>query len=585
MVACFVMVGGVVVLGQAAAKSGTQSETKLPEAQRADLQRADVAFRAGYAAMQAGKLEEARGQFATAVKLAPKLPEARMALAAILLQLGRPEDAIPELEKALALKPGEPATEENLAMAYEGSAQALAAKGKLPEAEARMRKAILTEKLTETQAGPGVHPDPIEAKPDAALQAQFQDELGSVLAQEKRWDEAESSFREALTLLPAGSKELTALGPHLHLGIVLLEKKQLDAALVEFKAAAEIAPENALAQFQLGRGLAAAGNDEAAVEHFEAALKVNPTLPEGALELAMARQRLGQQAESIPLFEQAVAAEPNNAEALTNLGLALTETGKAAQGVPYLQRALAEAPKDPVAHEDLGVAELQQAHFDEAIAEFEKAEGLDAANPQLHYDLGLAYKFKDRMGDAERELKRAAELDPTLPDPPHTLGILYMQMGRLAEAATELRRALTLKPADGDGWAILGSVLKQEGKRDEAEAALRKAVELLPDQPGPHITLAGVLAEDGKKDEAAAERKIAAGLSRTVVNHQRAMLSTNAGNQALARGEISEAVGRYQEAIAADPGYAEAHLQLAVAFERQGRRAEAAAERAKVGQK
>jgi Tfp pilus assembly protein PilF len=63
------------------------------------------------------------------------------------------------------------------------------------------------------------------------------------------------------------------------------------------------------------------------------------------------------------------------------------------------------------------------------------------------------------------------------------------------------------------------------------------------------------------------------------------MLSTNAGNQALARGEISEAVGRYQEAIAADPGYAEAHLQLAVAFERQGRRAEAAAERAKVGQK
>jgi Tfp pilus assembly protein PilF len=103
----------------------------------------------------------------------------------------------------------------------------------------------------------------------------------------------------------------------------------------------------------------------------------------------------------------------------------------------------------------------------------------------------------------------------------------------------------------------------------------------MPDQPGPRITLAGVLTEDGKKEEAAAERKVAAGLSRTAVNRQRAMLSTNAGNQSLQRGEISDAVSRYQDAIAADPAYAEAHAQLAVAYARQGRAEESAAERAK----
>jgi len=58
-------------------------------------------------------------------------------------------------------------------------------------------------------------------------------------------------------------------------------------------------------------------------------------------------------------------------------------------------------------------------------------------------------------------------------------------------------------------------------------------------------------------------------------------LSTNAGNQLLQRGAIADAVEKYTDAIAADPGYTEAHRQLAVAYSQQGRSAEAEAERAK----
>ena len=65
------------------------------------------------------------------------------------------------------------------------------------------------------------------------------------------------------------------------------------------------------------------------------------------------------------------------------------------------------------------------------------------------------------------------------------------------------------------------------------------------------------------------------------MNRQRATLNTNAGNQLLQRGEIADAVEKYLDAIAADSGYAEAHAQLAVAYARQGRAAEAATEREK----
>jgi len=532
------------------------------------LQRADAAFRAGYAAMQAGKLEEARKDFAESVRLAPNLPEPHQALGSILGQMDRPGEAIPEFEKALKLKPGDAATIGNLSAAHEGFGRKLAAEGKLDEAAGQIREALKTLD--------SMPPDSEAGRDIDKRKAELQDEAGSIKAQEKQWLEAEAAFREALRLNPD-----IGAGPHMHLGVVLVEEKEFQPALAELDKAVQLAPKSAATQFQLGRGLAAVGNDEEAVPHLQEALKLSPNLPGGVLELAMALQRLGRQEESIPLFLQAIEAEPHNAMALTNLGLALTQTGKASQAVPFLQRALAETPNDPVVLENMGVAELQQSHFDEAIVQFEKAQKLDSANPQLHYDLGLAYKLKDRMDDAVRELLKAASLGPTLPDPSYTLGILYMQLGKLQESVTQLRAFLALRPNSGDGWAVLGSVLKQLERRDEAEAALRKAVELLPNQPGAHITLAAVLAEEGKTQEAAAERKVAADLSRTAVNHQRAQLSTNAGNQSLQRGEIAEAVGRYLDAIAADPKYAEAHSQLAVAYERQGRADDAKAERAK----
>ena len=531
------------------------------------LQRADAAFRAGYAAMQAGQLEEARKQFAEAARLAPKMAEPHQALGAVLGQLQRPQEAISELEKALALKPGDAPTEGNLAQTHETLAVHLVGAGKLGKAEEQL---LAGEKLLRGSLAAR------DGGQNRSLLAKIEDELGSVLGQEKKWKEAESAFREALRLNP----ELGA-GPHMHLGVVLVEEKQFEEGLIELNRALQLAPGNAVVEFQLGRGLAAVGKDDEAIPHLEAALKGSQRMPGAALELGMAIQRQGRQEESIPLFRQAIEQQPHNATALANLGLALTQTGKAAEAVPFFQRALAETPNDPVVHEDLGVAELQQSHFDEAIAQFEQARTLDAQNPQLHYDLGLAYKLKDRVDDAVKELTTAARLAPELPDPPYTLGILYMQTGKLAEAAMQLRAALALRPGNADAWAELGSILKQLDRRDEAEAALRKAVELAPNQPGAHITLAAVLSEQGKTQEAAAERKVAAGLSRTAVNHQRAQLSTNAGNQSLQRGEIGEAVQRYLEAIAADPGYAEAHRQLAVAYERQGRNDDAKAERAK----
>jgi tetratricopeptide (TPR) repeat protein len=140
---------------------------------------------------------------------------------------------------------------------------------------------------------------------------------------------------------------------------------------------------------------------------------------------------------------------------------------------------------------------------------------------------------------------------------------------------------MKLHPQNADGWANLGSVYRKMDRLPEAADALREAIRQMPNQPDPHLTLATVLEQQGKASEAAAERKKGADLERVAMNRQRATASTNSGNALLQKGQVADAEERYQEALADDPNYAEAHRGLANALERQGKKAEAADERRK----
>jgi len=578
------------------------------------IKQADAAFRAGVAARTAGNLESAQTQFAEVVRLQPRIPEGHEALGTVLGELGKWSEAVKEFEAAAALKTDDEGIETNLALAY---VQA----GEAAKSIAHFAAALnLSQKPGHAPVDAAFddaygHALAAAGKPDQALdvfaaeealagaRAPLEDAIGSLDAVQGKWQDARERFERAISL------DGTFIRARVHLGILLREQHDLEGSIATLSAAADNDPPDAEALLEYGRSLAAAGKDEQATDQFLQAIKLNPGLRGEQLELAMALQRLGRQQEAIPWFQQAVARDKHNASALTNLGLALTLTGKGKEALDVFQRSLAENAKDAVVYKDLGVAHIQLSAFDEAIEDFKKALALDPNDPQLHYDLGLAYKFKDRLDDAVAELSRAGQMDPTLQDPPYTLGILLMQLGKLDDAVVELKKAVTLRPENGDAWAILGSTLKQDSRLPEAAEALKTAIPLLPGQPGPRVTLAGVLAEQagtlsteadaaeaagdsnkaeelrGKvkelRNEAADYRKEGAVLARGAVSRQRANFALNAGNQLMLRGQIADAIARYQESVAADPSFIEAHGQLAIAYERQGRTDEAAAERAK----
>jgi predicted Zn-dependent protease len=71
-----------------------------------DPTNANAAYEIGEAHRKAGELDPAQQFFEQALKSYPDFPEARLGLAAVLSAEGKPADALPHLQKAIAVDPG-----------------------------------------------------------------------------------------------------------------------------------------------------------------------------------------------------------------------------------------------------------------------------------------------------------------------------------------------------------------------------------------------------------------------------------------------------------------------------------------------
>jgi tetratricopeptide (TPR) repeat protein len=498
--------------------------------------------------------------------------------------MGKAEESVPALEKALSLKPSDSDAQLGLAIAYDRLHQPA-------------KEVILLKKLdAAARAQKHALPADIEAMYARALAATHQvpaavlrmkqavaadprnagslDDLGSLYAMQKDWPNAEENFHAALAVNP------TLASAHLHLAMAL-QAQQRSGAAEELKLAYQLDPENPTINLELGRLLAANGDDQQAIQLLQHAYALLPQSADAAYQLGLALQRSNRMSEAIPLFQSAAAADPDNPDILANLGMALCQQQKATQAVPLLQKAVLLAPDRPIAHQNLAAAYIQLSQFDDAVSELRTALKLSPDSPQLHYNLGLALKMQDNIAAAIPELQAAERLDPAMSEPPYVLGILHMQAGQYADAARELSTSLRLQPENGDGWATLGSVYNHLDQLDQATAALDQAIQRLPQQPDPRLTLAAVLAKQNKPEEAKAERAKAAELMRANMNRQRAEVAAHSGASLLQNGKVAEAIVEFQNAISFDPSYPEAHLGLADAFDRQGKTSDAAAERQK----
>ena len=312
------------------------------------------------------------------------------------------------------------------------------------------------------------------------------------------------------------------------------------------------------------------------------------------------------------LLRERVEREPDSFEASSRLGKALLENGHARDAIPYLAHAAQLHSGDHDNAYELALAHAEAGDLDRARAQaLALLEIHETA--EVHHLLG---DVQEKMGDpldAVHEYQRAAELTPTekylfdwgaelllhhAPEPaievftkgnhlfPGSirmmvgLGASWFSRGSEEEAVRQVCRASDLDPKDPVPYLFLGRM--QEAERvpsGEVEEKLRRFATLRPQNAEANYYYAVSLWKLRKSPQDSRGAQIESLLQRAVaIDPGFGAAYLQLGILHAERRDFPKAIANYQLAIHADPGLVEAHYRLAQVYRQTGDEGKAKAE-------
>ncbi|HEV2859752.1 MAG TPA: tetratricopeptide repeat protein [Pyrinomonadaceae bacterium] len=473
----------LVARGVAALERGdtASAKTAFESAVRLDKENYEAHTYLGVMADREGNLTDAERHFAAAAIGAPLSPQARNNHGAILLRLGRTEQAAAQFEISLRLDKNQPSPLFNLA---------------------RIR---FSQGTTE---GFRAARDLLERAHSLAPDAEIARALVAASLRLGDRDAAARHFKDYAARLAGAPESVTGPAARAELGAALLEANLAEEATGELAAASQAEPANVETLLLLARAHLARKDVKQAGRTLESA--VARGLQDGRIYAALADvyEAAGYVENAIPAMRLAIERDPKNEAFRVRYGLLLVDTKAPAAAVIRLEEALRELPTSPRLWLALGIAQLAAGKNDDAQSSFARTLELDprsvpalaylgtahaergsyaeavrlyeraiAADPKLSVPYYLAADALLKASDtdaarAEKYLGRAVELDPDFAPSRLALARLYERAGRWAEAAEHLERAVRLDPELAEARYHLGRVYRQLKRADDSKREL-----------------------------------------------------------------------------------------------------------------
>jgi len=322
----------------------------------------------GKISLEAKQYEEASGFYARSAQAKPTT-ESYFNLALAELSLGRRDQAVEALQKALALAPEDPDV-----LGLLGIVQLQ--QNKLPDAVASLRQAL---------AG----------KPDAL----WYSHLGVALEQSNDFAGAAAAFQKAVDINPGSADDWAQLG------IVRVRLKQNDVAMVSLQKAIALDGRHFAALATFGDLLLDRKDYETAVQTYRRALEVNPKDFFTSFNLGLALSESGRSEEALGAFRATLELAPDSGEVHRQLGLLYDKAGNVESAIEHFRKSLNNAPRSG-SHFRLGVLLARIGQGDAALEQLEKAVALEPKLKQMlrdelrnvHSDLD-SVRYKQRFAD------------------------------------------------------------------------------------------------------------------------------------------------------------------------------------------
>jgi tetratricopeptide (TPR) repeat protein len=277
--------------------------------------------------------------------------------------------------------------------------------------------------------------------------------------QSSAYADVETLWRRTLTNNP---ESVLALN---NLGNLLLQRGEVDDAMLHFRKAIELRPDFPESHSNLGNAFTRKGLVGEAMAEYQKALQLRPGLPEVHNNLGNLLARQGRPAEALSQYRQALELRPSFADAQNNLGMMLLQHGRVDEAIPALRKAVELRPEFALAHNSLGLALLEMGQLDEALPHFQKALELRPDLATAHNNLGSLFVQKGQLDEALAHFQKAVDLRPQFAEADNNIGKVLFEKGQVDQAIAYFRRALAVRPDFALARSNLDMALLQKGTR------------------------------------------------------------------------------------------------------------------------
>ena len=375
--------------------------------------------------------------------------------------------------------------------------QILAVDGQQPDALHFL--GLLACQVQQYEAGLALMEQSIAVRPEAV----YFNNLGNMLREHGRLDEAIGRYRRAVQLKPDYAEA------HNNLGNALREARDAQGAMHACAQAIELRPGYAEAYNNLGNALQDMGELDAAVLSYGKAIHFRSDYAQAHSNLGNVLRAQGTVDAAIDSYRQAIALKADLYVAHQGLGLALRARGDLAAAIGSLR--IAASDDDATAHNNLASALSDARDLDGAAAHYGRAIELDPDFAIAHSNLSGLLRRQERFTEALRQGLRAVELAPDLAEAHNNVGNAYHGLENLVAAAASYRRALALNANDSGTHHNLSLVLLKLEQPDEALAHCRRSMALCASEPGAtlHVNLGDILRAQGDIEGALAAYRAA----------------------------------------------------------------------------
>jgi len=275
---------------------------------------------------------------------------------------------------------------------------------------------------------------------------------------------------------------------------------------------------------------------------------VDPQAVEDAVQIGLTLVAAGRYQESIDLFSAVIEARPDEYRAFYGTALASLNLGQTTTAEANARAALvALSRKENIA----------------PTAKYGKADALVL--------LGVILAVKGDNGAALSSVTEAARLAPESFDAQFALGRALFGAGNPASAAVAFQRAVTLQPANSSSRFFLATALEATGDYEGARKTYSELIALQPNKAEGHLGLGVLLIKLGGENTEQGIQE----LQKAILFNDSYEARVTLGRAQVKAGRFSEAVENLTRAAELAPNNPEPHYQLAIAYSRLGKKAEA----------